>query len=573
MALPTLQPFWVKNFKNTSEAMMVKRNQDQADFREKWNKNSQYFQKSEVETSKQKYWASDGSYHKSMGAADEAYKKSTKQAILEKRRNQLAQLICKENSQYEAEMKDLRLCNSGKLIQMRERADELKEAKEERRKKIAEEKLYENWKANEPELRNVQFEQNKKSVIKKWGEQVTEREDIQKTARDEERRLSHKMELERLRAMEEEAKKAEERKMENIEMKRQLQRQITELKLKEEESLMLKREEEQLERQKLLIEESEEKRKRFDEQRKKQEYGRVLVRQYKAQLRRKSRQVQEALELDLKILEDLAREQEDNTALKTARREQARADAEEMRKVVAEQLKLEKKREAELDLLYQEEAARQWQKRETEWERERIARERLMKEVLGERQKQVDDRMHIVQQRQQESIEERENLLHEMEKYQMGVLEEKELETQRKKEREQEIVQQITSRRERQKESDAAERQLLQRKRQDEEAYKRMLEREAEIMTAREETPRVNFAKKLNISIWKTPTEPGRALSRVHHITSHSTCGKKRYYHETKPCDYCDCAQMQITTVENDWYQWSKVDGYRFAKCKNAIWL
>ena len=49
--------------------------------------------------------------------------------------------------------------------------------------------------------------------------------------------------------------------------------------------------------------------------------------------------------------------------------------------VVADQLKLEKQREAELDLLYQEEAAKIWEKREAEWEREHRARERLMQEV------------------------------------------------------------------------------------------------------------------------------------------------------------------------------------------------
>lgn len=49
--------------------------------------------------------------------------------------------------------------------------------------------------------------------------------------------------------------------------------------------------------------------------------------------------------------------------------------------VVADQLKLEKEREAELELLYQEEAAKIWEKREAEWEKERRARECLMQEV------------------------------------------------------------------------------------------------------------------------------------------------------------------------------------------------
>ena len=33
-------------------------------------------------------------------------------------------------------------------------------------------------------------------------------------------------------------------------------------------------------------------------------------------------------------------------------------------------------------LFYRDEAARMWQKRETEWEKERRARERLMREVI-----------------------------------------------------------------------------------------------------------------------------------------------------------------------------------------------
>lgn len=44
-------------------------------------------------------------------------------------------------------------------------------------------------------------------------------------------------------------------------------------------------------------------------------------------------------------------------------------------------------------MLFREEASRQWQKREAEWERERLARERLMREVLDERQEQIRGKM------------------------------------------------------------------------------------------------------------------------------------------------------------------------------------
>ena len=61
-----------------------------------------------------------------------------------------------------------------------------------------------------------------------------------------------------------------------------------------------------------------------------------------------------------------------------------------------------------------EEAARMWHKREQEWEKERAARERLMKEVLQKRQAQLDQKMELLRDCQKESIKRREVLLQEM---------------------------------------------------------------------------------------------------------------------------------------------------------------
>lgn len=61
----------------------------------------------------------------------------------------------------------------------------------------------------------------------------------------------------------------------------------------------------------------------------------MLHRQAKAQLRRRSQQVQEELELDLRILEDLAVREAADQKVQTARKEKARADAEWMKQVSA----------------------------------------------------------------------------------------------------------------------------------------------------------------------------------------------------------------------------------------------
>ena len=61
------------------------------------------------------------------------------------------------------------------------------------------------------------------------------------------------------------------------------------------------------------------------------------------------------------------------------------------------------------------EAARMWTKREQEWQREKEERESLMADVLAERQHQLNERLENLKIRQQESIEEREKLLRDIE--------------------------------------------------------------------------------------------------------------------------------------------------------------
>ena len=62
MALPTLQPYWMKSYKNRSEGLMVRRQQNEADRRDMWDRNARYFDRSDVETTKQRAWGSKESY-------------------------------------------------------------------------------------------------------------------------------------------------------------------------------------------------------------------------------------------------------------------------------------------------------------------------------------------------------------------------------------------------------------------------------------------------------------------------------------------------------------------------------
>ncbi|EDO35876.1 predicted protein [Nematostella vectensis] len=411
MALPTLQPYWMKNYKSRSEGLMVRRNQNEADRRQAWDGNAKYFHRNEIEATKQRAWGSDTCFQ--------------------------------------------------------ERAEELKSGKETRRKELAQQKLYEHWKQNAPELRQIESEQFKEHVVESWGElnqnnlksmwlRAGESKLLKKqgtpnlkTAREEDRRINAVMERDRLLAVHKEHEKEEARRRGEKVIAEQLRGQMEELKLREEEAVMLKKEQEMLIAEQQRIEQAEEQRRALEEARRKREFGRVLLRQHKAQMMRKSQEIQQALELDLKILEAMAKEESKDKEIMTSRREKAKADAEYMRQVVADQLKLEREREAELDMLYRDEAARMWSKREAEWERERLARERLMAEVLAERKRQLDDKMSRLRQRQEESIESREELLRELEVVQRMTARERLEEDKKRRDADIQMRAQIEARRER----------------------------------------------------------------------------------------------------------------------------
>merc|ERR1719337_828929 len=117
--------------------------------------------------------------------------------------------------------------------------------------------------------------------------------------------------------------------------------------------------------------------------------------------------------------ENLAKEQDRQFVLSVMAREKALAEQEELEKQKARQktiefteaLKLEMARKAEseerLIQMQHEEAERQWQKRYAQWEKEEIARRKLMEEVYTDRAQQVQLKDQIRDHIKKEVIQDR----------------------------------------------------------------------------------------------------------------------------------------------------------------------
>ncbi|KAM4710279.1 trichoplein keratin filament-binding protein isoform 2-T2 [Discoglossus pictus] len=484
MALPTLSSSWHSR-NRMLEKQIVRHREREAEFRHQWDITNQYFRQSNVCSSKQAQWSSRQSYQQSMNAYHREKEKEDKKKNLERRKERLRKLLQEERDLLEAELKELRQNKDPIMREMKERTEELKSAREERRKQLADELLYEQWKKNNAKLREIESSLHNMHVIDAWGEQVTERNQEREEEEEEKKRYANEYELARQVAIERMKREEAMRRQAEEERAEFLRKQIEELKLREIEAKKLKHEQEELLKQQWEVEELDEERKKMEERRKKTEIGHFLSRQYNAQMKRRAQLVQEELEMDMKILSALISKEDDDMRLRSARREQAVADAAWMKSVIEEQLQLERQREAELDTLFREEAKQVWEKREAEWERERNARNRLMKEVLAGRQLQIQEKIEQNQIAQKESLRSREHLIRELEEAKQLTSREKKHEEEQKSACRLELETQISERLLQEKNAILQQEEEEQEERLAEDKENELLKQEAEIMTQR----------------------------------------------------------------------------------------
>ncbi|XP_014109130.1 PREDICTED: trichoplein keratin filament-binding protein [Pseudopodoces humilis] len=337
---------------------------------------------------------------------------------LTRRRERLERLLGEEREALAAELRERR---RGGM-----RSRELRDGPGECGK-FAEPLLHEHWNKNNAELREAESELHRKHVREAWGDQLTQQNKEEVTRVEEKKHYENEYETARGEALERTRQEEEKHQLEKQQAETLLQ-QIEELKLQETKATKLKKEQENLLKQQWELKNLEEERKQMEEHRRKKELGRFLRHQCDVQLRRRAQQIQEELETDRQILSALLEKEDEDQHWQIARRERAVADVAWMKKVIEEQLQLEKEREAELETIFREEAKKIWEKREEEWEREKVARDRLMSEVLAGRQRQIQEKMKLNRRAQEESIKYREQLIRELEEAKEGTRQEKEQE-------------------------------------------------------------------------------------------------------------------------------------------------
>ena len=325
MALPTMPSSYAS--RKTFQEALVRRRESEATMRDRAYRNHDYFRKASIAVDKQNEWTSPASFKDSMTAYSKKRDAEEKADNLQRRKERLRNLLRTEAAMHEAQLKGISTPEHHlKIEEMRQKVEAIRSARESARQKTAEERLVDHFRQNNPELRSLRHDYNRKKTVLTWKDQVEEA----KEKKEEERRIKEEeaAEAERKRrvAEEMEEREAEMRKMMEERAKEALQRQVEELRVREATSRRLKEEEEELIRQRAELAEMRAKREAVEKQRRERAYRQALLRQHKAALRRHAQDVQQELEDDMKILATIAAREDEEKEMISSRKEKAKGE-------------------------------------------------------------------------------------------------------------------------------------------------------------------------------------------------------------------------------------------------------
>lgn len=334
------------------------------------------------------------------------------------RREKLANILHEENEKYRKELQEFdvyrRSNNNYEIGTLRQINGELKRREEEKRAREAELRLYHRWRNDQPLLKHMADRNQSAFVRQAWVDQVEERLAHEKKQAEEEKILDEKRQS-RL-ALQEQAERAflDERNAHLTQVKHALQCQLDILMKKEELAKELKQQEELMLRREKELEELSERRKQAQTKRGGLELGMYFQEHYNLKLKRRAREIRDALEEDQKILKEAESRLADPNLEEDDRRE-ARKHIDRANAILASYAEVEKLIEKDTRVMFQEEARFFWDKQEKRWKEEQEARSRLMADTLATLQLQIQERAHQNRLAQENLLKEREGLVRQIE--------------------------------------------------------------------------------------------------------------------------------------------------------------
>jgi hypothetical protein len=335
---------------------------------------------------------------------------------VEQRRTKLADKLATEESNYKEELETLQESSQQRRERVEQKAKQLRQNRVDRNNEIAERKLQQKFKEECDELREAQSRNNLLQVAADREGQVFEKQRRQLDEKEEQKffdDLWHQGKVQKQQREEQEKRKEWE--MNNM-LRTQLDQQVDELDSKKREIEAIKEEEARLLRERWDLQEREEERKQREKKTK------ILQsRQHADQYNRLNRELKfeemkRDRDMDLKLLHSVLTKEKHENNRELQKKKDMREDAERYRNWLLEQQRREKQEDAEIERMINDDNELQWKKRVDKWKQEQEARDSLMNDVIQERKSQIQRKLENAQQRREQSLAERDELMKEIDR-------------------------------------------------------------------------------------------------------------------------------------------------------------
>ncbi|XP_056445422.1 cilia- and flagella-associated protein 53 [Gadus chalcogrammus] len=332
------------------------------------------------------------------------------QTSIEERRERLRSLFEEEEKEQLEEMENKTETVSERQVRMKERARTLRERRESERQQLVADKLDQQFREQNAELRADQSRRGQDQVCAERGQQLLLRQEAQRRRREEEEEVFQELWEADCRAKEaREKEEALRRRRSHQEQAEVLDWQTKEVDRRREEQRLLKEEEARLLREQREVQALTEQREQLQKLQAQEAQRRQLDRDLRLKMKRLGLQRQDELALDISILQQLLEPGHDQGAA-SRRKSEIRLEQERYRQHLADEQERQRGEEAEYDRLMEAELREAWRRRAEKNRVEREGRDRLMREVMATRQLQIQHKLDVNTDLQQQMEEEREEL-------------------------------------------------------------------------------------------------------------------------------------------------------------------
>jgi len=326
---------------------------------------------------------------------------------LNKKRQRLKNLLLQEEDKCLEDAAALHLNEDQRFEKLKQRAEMLKKKREEERMKIVREKRELQFIAKCEEIRPIISKKQTIEVFQDRCKQVEMKAILQKRHLEEEAMYAELWEKDRLAKAAREEREEVMRVERDAEQVRGLNIQMAAKASRSDEALSEKLEElKMVDEERRIIKLEDEK--AFADKKKMQNKTKTqLDNMIRYKIKKSAIAHQEELALDMKILEKCMEDLRVDELGRQDHRQRLKKETLQYLDYLREQVRLEAQREAELDVMLEEEMKLMWKKRIEEYKREKASRDKLLQEVIDIRRDQIQRKIEEVKNEKAQKLEDK----------------------------------------------------------------------------------------------------------------------------------------------------------------------